>query len=155
MSSPAFGITVLRSVLSSRVRRRCPAFGVVVLCSAASSRVQRRCPLPLLFLVSCPRPAVMPRPWYFFFVVVPIPTVAPTVLYPCRSSSPPFAVSVPLVRCPRRLPSSSCRLTSPRSTVVSTSMSPHEQWLAGGVVVLCDVAPVATLRAEARSSGVG
>ena len=41
------------------------------------------------------------------------------------------------------------------SNVVSTSSSPYEQWLTGRVGVLCDVAPIGTLQAEACSGGVG
>jgi len=26
--------------------------------------------------------------------------------------------------------------------IISTSIAPYEQWLAGGVVMLCDVAPI-------------
>jgi hypothetical protein len=67
----------------------------------------------------------------------------------------------------------SLSLVVPASIVISATISPYEQWLAGGVVALGDVAlgsgvvsccchcccpetgPVATLRAEARSGSVG
>jgi hypothetical protein len=69
-------------------------------------------------------------------------------------SSPPF--SIPVTHRPRHSPLPSCRcLMSPCSTIVSTSISPHEQWLLGRVVVLCDVASIAALQAEACSSGIG
>ena len=41
------------------------------------------------------------------------------------------------------------------SIIVSTSISPYKQRLTGGVVVLCDVASIGTLRARAHSGGIG
>jgi hypothetical protein len=57
---------------------------------------------------SCPHPPVMPchYPWYLFFVIIP------TILHPCCLSSPLFAISIPVVCCPRHLLLSSCHLTS-------------------------------------------
>jgi hypothetical protein len=53
------------------------------------------------------------------------------------------------------LPFAVVRIVVSHPTVVSASISPYEQWLVDGVAALCDVAPVGTLRAVARSSDVG
>jgi hypothetical protein len=49
-----------------------------------------------------------------------------------------------VVRCPCHLLSlpSAVRVVPSHSPVVTTSISPYEQWLVGGVVVVCDVASI-------------
>lgn len=91
--------------------------------------------------------------------------VVPTI----RSSSPRCSFVtlarsyvLPAVRCPHPFVVH-CRC--PRSIVVSATITPYEQWLAGGVAALCDMAfvwrcsqetgPVAALRADAHSGGIG
>jgi hypothetical protein len=110
-------------------------------------------------------------------LVIPV-FVVPAIRCPChplspRSSSPPFVV--PTIRRPRvRRPCHSSSMCRPSlssslfvvpvvpairqfvvlgSIVISTSISPYEQWLADGVVVLCDVASavvVVIVRERAR-----
>ncbi|KAF8231221.1 hypothetical protein L208DRAFT_1470762 [Tricholoma matsutake] len=100
---PAFGIVVLCSALLSCIWCCCPAFSIGVLCSALLScirhcgpafgivipHIHHYCPCIMCcpcFFVSSPHPAVMPhrRPWYSFFIVVPI---VPTVCHPHHSPS--------------------------------------------------------------------
>jgi hypothetical protein len=81
--------------------------------------------------------------------------VVPIICHPHRLSSPS---SLPVICC-------SPSFVTLLVVVVSTSIPPYEQWLVGRVVVLCGLVlamvvtgqkrPVATLRAEARSSSTG
>jgi hypothetical protein len=57
-----------------------------------------------------------------FVAILLVLVVVRSFCSPCRSSALPCVVVAPFV--------------------VSTSIAPYEQWLAGGVVVLCDVALV-------------
>jgi hypothetical protein len=111
--------------------------------------LQRRRPRSLLACRSpcvrchCPRYSLLPRHAH---VVVVVPAVRSS----SSPSSPAFVVLAIFLFVFALL-----YAWGVVSNVVSTSSTPYEQWLAGGVGVLCDVAPIATLRAEARSGGVG
>ena len=148
----------LHSALLSCIWCCHPAFSIVVLHLALLSCIQH-CHSPCSSLLSlC---YVLP----LLLCVVSLPhcdAASSSLVFvlchrphcPCCPSSPPF--SIPVTRHPCHSPLSSCHhLMSPHSTIVSTSISPHEQWLMGRVVALCDMALIAALQAEACSSGIG
>ena len=57
---------------------------------------------------------------------------------PCHSSSPWFIV--PTLCCPQCSLSAVCCPSFVVAVIISTSNSPYEHWLIGGLVVLCEVA---------------
>jgi hypothetical protein len=136
---------------------RCPCVFVV---PASSLSPRRRC--PHVIVVRCRR--------YSCIVVVPVSLlslcrccprviVVPGSSLSARHRCPVSSLSLRR-RCPRSFPGVRCPCVGVRCWlvmpfVISASISPYEQWLAGGVVALCDVAsrrrrcpeigPVATL----------
>jgi hypothetical protein len=134
----------------SRVRRcslprvlRCrPTFIVVV-------------PLTFIVVVVSPPPCsslLLSSPpcvrWCPAFVGVPLHSLLSCCCPPCSLSSSLLPFAIPIIRV-HTVVRHLCTF------VISTSISPYKQWHVGGVVVLSDVAPIATLRAEACSGGLG
>ena len=159
LSSPAFGIVVLHSALSlSCVWCCCPVFGVVVLCSASSSPAfiviiprsllsscDHCCHPVIIVVVSSPCCCCITSLVFVLSPSSPLSVIS-TICYPCCLSCPPFAI--PAIHL-------GVVVWCPHSIVISTSISPCEQLLAGRVVVFCNMAPIATLRAEAHSGSIG
>ena len=85
--------------------------------------------------------------------VLSLPFVVPTIHLPQCSSPLPLVIFhlllfvIPAVCCHLMVQSLSSFLGS---IVISTTIFPCEQWLAGGVVVMCDVAPIAGLQAKSQ-----
>ena len=132
----------------------CPVFSVVVVVLSSASLLS--CVQHCLPCIHCHHPmiiVVMSSPCcchvtsLVFILSLSSPlSIIPTICYPCCSLCLPFAI--PAI-CP-------CVIVwCPYSIVINTTISPYKQWLTDGVVVLCDVAPIATLWAEARSSSIG
>ena len=139
LSSPAFGIVVLHSALSlSCVWCCCPMFSIIIPCIHC-------CHPMIIVVVSSPCCCCITSLVFVLSPSSPLSVIS-TICYLCCLSCPPFAI--PAIHL-------GVVVWCPHSIVISTSISPCEQLLAGRVVVFCNMAPIATLQAEAHSGSIG